>query len=65
MPLLADEIAGMKRQMTQDINTVLQRFREATGLSPSDIDVRMADVTHVGDMLRVHMVVDVELRFNL
>lgn len=58
----ADQCKG---EIHSAVAAAVQRFREQTGVTPSDIDIRMVESTAIGDDARQFLVGDVRLGFTL
>lgn len=61
---LALSIASLKSDINKAVTDAVRKFNAQTGLTPSDIDIEMVDITRTGDQIRSHAVgnVSVSLR---
>lgn len=59
------EIAQLKDDIRALVNTRLSAFYAKTGLTPSDVQVKMQEVTYMGSPMRSFVVSHTEVRFDL
>jgi hypothetical protein len=43
-----DEAVALRKALERELMTLLQKYRDATGLTPISVDVQTVDITPVG-----------------
>lgn len=63
--LLAVDVEALKHDIHVAVVTAMHRFTTKAGLTPSAIDLLMVDVTPQDNGVRVHVLGDVRVRFDV
>ncbi len=62
---LVDEVENLKDEIMKAVAKAVVDFQRRTGITPSEVQVKMVDVTAVGQRVRVHAVSEVTVGFRL
>jgi hypothetical protein len=56
---------SMKAKIREAVSTIVEQFRDETGLSVSDVQVRFANTSKHGDSVKSYVLADVDVTLEL
>lgn len=64
-PNFAGHVTDFKARVRIAVVDALSQLREATGVSPSDVRIRMMETTNCASYIRSYEILSIEVKFDL